>query len=85
MIQYAIRAKHQVTPSRRHFLMHAPDERIARAVFMVEQSAWDIEASGRARCFAAGEHNGELSVWEGQEGKTAILCQYHGENPPSSN
>jgi hypothetical protein len=83
MIKFAIRASHQRADSRRYFLMEAPDERIARAVFMVERNGWMIELSGTARCFASGDHRGDLSVWEGREGKTAILCQHHGENPPS--
>lgn len=81
MTKYAIRASHQGAGTKRYFLMDAPDERIARAVFSVEHLHWKIELSGQAQCFASGEHKGDLSVWEGQEGKTAVLCQHHGENP----
>lgn len=69
--------------TKRHFLVESVDEEIARALFIVDRWGWEIELSRPARCFASDEkHEGELSVWDGKKGRTAVLCQYHGETPP---
>lgn len=70
---------------RRYFLIDSVDHEIARCLFEVDHPGWKIKASSEAKCFAGGEHSGALSVWAGKGGKTAVLCQHHGENPPMSN
>jgi hypothetical protein len=81
--QFNIFARHDRASTKRNFLVESVDEEIARALFILDHVGWEIELSREARCFSGGEHKGELSVWEGQEGKTAILCRHHGENPPT--
>lgn len=68
--------------AKRNFLVESVDHEIARALFIIDRPGWEIEVSRPARCFVSGEHKGELSVWEGKGGRTAVLCQHHGENPP---
>lgn len=79
MVKFSVRANHENADQSRYFLVEAPDERLARALFVLDHSGWHIEASREARCFSGGEHKGSLSVWEGQDGKTAVLCQAHGD------
>lgn len=68
----------------RYFLVESFDHEIARALFIANHGGWDIALSGVARCLAGGDqHRGELSVWQGREGKTVVLCQYHGEKIPN--
>lgn len=80
--QFRVFAHHQRSDNRRNFLIEAPDPEVARVVFMVDRAGWEPEVCCPAQCFAVGDHNGELSVWEGKEGRTAVLCQYHGDNHP---
>lgn len=77
---YGIKAKHSTGRSR-YFLVESLDLNLAKSLFLVNNRLWEVERAFDARCFAAGEHKGDLSVWEGQGGQTAILCQHHGENP----
>lgn len=64
----------------RNFLIESVDHEIAKALFVMDHPDWDILTSREARCFSGGEHKGELFVWQGQEGRTAVLCQHHGES-----
>lgn len=79
MTKYTIRGYVPDTDKQRYFLVEAVDENLARALFLVGNPEWEIKVSGAARCFSGGEHKGDLSVWQGQEGKTAVLCQAHGD------
>ena len=83
-MKYDIDADHPATNSDRHFIVEAQDYDSAEKKFIAEHPDWVIVQITFARCYASGNHEGDLSVWQGKRGRTAILCQYHGENPPSA-
>lgn len=82
-VTYNIFAYREGEPTtKKNFLVEsAAGGEIAKALFIAETPGWEPELYRPAQCFASGEHKGELSVWEGKNGTTVILCQLHGENP----
>jgi hypothetical protein len=77
-------AAHNVkTWAERHHLVKAESHYAAIRDFETANPDLKVDSVNIARCYQPrrSEHQGELSVWEGMGGQTAVLCQYHGEHP----